>query len=1547
MVLEKQKAGKKRMKAIGNVDNISLSGNVNQLKQLNRAISALNSGDIAQFQSNVSALAGSLKELSVVPAGNMSTMSSAVKAVVNAYGKLGTMNLDFGPQIASITTAVTGLSGASASLNNVNFKEFEKNIAQLSTCLQPLQGFRSQAYSLLNALKAFPETASALNDFDGFQSFDAQVQALANSLSHLNGVNGKLGATIDALTRVTQASNSLDSVNFQQFKDQVEYLVGALSQLQTVNSKLGTTLNNLSRVGTVAQSLSVALRSTDISGDINSLARDLNGLKSINGDGLRTVINSLSKIPDLTRSLDTATINSFSDAVKTLTEALAPLSTELVAVSNGFSRLPGSANQTVNAINKLGNSAKSASTSFSSFTTSMTRAITKAGIVYYAMRRVRDVLADCFEESNDYIENLNLFTVTMGDASDSALEFAQNVSDLMGIDVSEWIENQGVFMRMATGFGVASDKAALMSKNLTQLAYDMSSFFNSDVETAMQKLQSGMSGQIKGLKAWGYNLSVAALQETALSLGITTSVRKMTEAQRAQLRYITLIQKSNGVMGDMARTLVTPANALRILSAQFVQMKRAMGDVVSVIAVQVIPYVQVLVRLLTDAAKALASFFGFELPKIDYSGLELGADYTDEVSDSLDNATSSAKELKKQLMGFDELNVLSKPKDSGSASAGVGSPDLGVELPEYDFLNGLDSKTEELTKKVKSFFSDIKDEIDRFGPVLAGLATAFSGAFAFKWLKDVLKKVASISAVAKVLTALKKAIVAAALAFKLSKNPFLAFGTAISSLWASFKAFMSGLSPFTKGIVSIVALSAEFITVSNAIRELTLGNMSLGESLMNIVPVVGAVGAAMYAMLGPIGLVATAVVGVVAAVNGFIEAENELRAQLVDTTFYDGQGTAISDLANAYGDLMQKTIDAQQPILNAWSDIESGRKGIWETANSISNLCTQVELGYVSVSENIPLIVDEFNKLYDDTVDVLNKEASLIYTALASSTGKALEDMGYNLSEVGLLISTVVGDTTKEIESLVEENKKLEESLKAGTEDDGAMTKYLENAKEIARLSGVDTSGLDEFRDKVKNLIPDDINWETDDLTGVFDSIATSTSDAKTAIEESTQATIDALEHMKSLAVKPEDIKIFDDIIAAVTADKDNKLKQIEDVAAEFVGGLQTNLLESVQEQYDAAMENWDSLSWLEKAFMYDGSKAEYVKSCLETYKSNIVDPITDQMKDSFGKTLSEDDLWAKDAMKSMLNTLFSSDAYTDVSGECYIVTTTFAKDVASALDEVLPPQMKKSGENAVAGIVEGLTSNNSSVSDAADSLGKTVLNSFDDAMDINSPSVEMAKRGGWTAEGFINGVNEKRSDIDRTMEELAAAILETVNIDTKLVESGRSMMNSLANGINGNKRAVTSALDSLSKEMTSKFNSMSSSCQSIMKNMVKNIASSVNGLNVSVKTTSTGATMKASVSGFANGGFPVAGEMFIAREAGPEMVGRIGSKTSVANNEQIVSGIASGVRDANQDMISVVYAVAAQVVSAIKENGDVYLDGEKITKKVTTNQNRQSKMYG
>lgn len=390
------------------------------------------------------------------------------------------------------------------------------------------------------------------------------------------------------------------------------------------------------------------------------------------------------------------------------------------SATTGLTDLQKTLSKFKNAANVGSSGTKKLTSCFSSFTSKVRGATA-------AFRVVSNTLGSWFKESNDYVEALNLFNVAMGDCAEAAMKYAKTVEAIMGIDLKEWLTYQGAFYQMAAGYGIVSSSSKRMSQNLTQLAYDLSSLWNTDVETAFQKLQSGMSGQIKGLKAWGINVSVAQLRQTALAHGIDLSTAKMTEAQKATLRYITIMEQTSNAQGDLARTIITPSNALRILNAQWTQAKRAMGQVVSVIAVKVIPWFQALVQIIKEAAQSLANALGYELPEIDYSGISVDTGSFEDASDSLGEAADNAKELKKSLLGIDELNVMTD-NSSASASDALGggyASDFGLDLSQYDydFLSNIKMPDLEPLKQ------KIKDIVKLVGLVTTGIGAWKLGYF--------------------------------------------------------------------------------------------------------------------------------------------------------------------------------------------------------------------------------------------------------------------------------------------------------------------------------------------------------------------------------------------------------------------------------------------------------------------------------------------------------------------------------------------------------------------------------------------------------------------------------------------------------------------------------------------------------------------------------------------------------------------------------------------------------------------------------------------------
>ena len=380
-----------------------------------------------------------------------------------------------------------------------------------------------------------------------------------------------------------------------------------------------------------------------------------------------------------------------------LEKALSSLKT---ATSGGASGLSGASKQ-VDSFNKSLNNIEKTSRSgkLGGFFQSL-----KTTGVLVGIRMLRSELSKAITESNDYQEDLNLFTASMGQYAKEAQEYAENVGEVMGIDPAKWMRNQGVFNTLLTGFGSVSDRAYLMSKNLTQLGYDISSFFNISVEDAMQKLQSGISGELEPLRRLGYDLSQAKLEQTALTLGIEKSVSAMTQAEKAELRYYAIMTQVTTAQGDMARSLEAPANQLRIFQAQLTQASRAIGNIFIPLLQKILPVAIAVLRVVRELADAIAKLFRFKLTEIDYSGVGNLASGAEDAASGLDDATSAAKALKKSVMGFDELNILNGNTSSGSGSAGASSGGgFDFELPEYDFLGDAVSKQiDEVTQKLKN-----------------------------------------------------------------------------------------------------------------------------------------------------------------------------------------------------------------------------------------------------------------------------------------------------------------------------------------------------------------------------------------------------------------------------------------------------------------------------------------------------------------------------------------------------------------------------------------------------------------------------------------------------------------------------------------------------------------------------------------------------------------------------------------------------------------------------------------------------------------------------
>ena len=375
--------------------------------------------------------------------------------------------------------------------------------------------------------------------------------------------------------------------------------------------------------------------------------------------------------------------------------------------------------------------------------------------VGYTIKNLGNAFTSLIQGSADYIENLNLFNVVMGESTEKAENFINTMNDVLGLDTSKMMQYMGTFKGMANNMGIAEDAAYTMSEGLTKLTYDLSSFYNTSVDQAFTSLSSAITGQTKSIREQfkGIDVTMGTLQVDLDILGIDKTVSELSYAEKSILRYISILRQSQAAQGDFARTMTSPAQMMRQLTERVITLARAFGNIFIPILQAVLPYILAVTSLLTKLFNTISAFvaklFGFEMPEFDYSGITTGlgsaSDDLDAVGDSASGASDKVKEFKKQLQGFDVLNVITSPTDTsdtggaggGGGGAGMIDPALLEAIKNYD--NRLDlasDKVKQLEAAIQSFLSKLN-----FEPLKKSLDNLWEsmklvGNFTWQGLKD-------------------------------------------------------------------------------------------------------------------------------------------------------------------------------------------------------------------------------------------------------------------------------------------------------------------------------------------------------------------------------------------------------------------------------------------------------------------------------------------------------------------------------------------------------------------------------------------------------------------------------------------------------------------------------------------------------------------------------------------------------------------------------------------------------------------------------------------
>lgn len=568
----------------------------------------------------------------------------------------------------------------------------------------------------------------------------SSIDRVASSLERLKtAIKGNTGNNLATLAknlnsfRAALSGGSFNTAGLEKTASALRGIAQLAPALQTLKSaSSNNTGANFAKLAANIRTLASATSSGVNTSGLRSLASALNAIKEAN---LRNTGGNFEKIANNIRSaaatMNAADMGPFVSKLRQLAAGLSAVTPAVNRFAAAYARLPrsfqGAANATRSvdrANNTLTNSINRATTAQERWNRTSYRGGVASKSLVVKLQRLRSVyqglsfglfaivgglLSNTIGRASDYIEDMNLSTIVLGSHIDEMRGKWEQMQETLGINAAEALKAQGKFAELITGIGVGSDTAAKMSENLTQLAYDLMSFENIDYERATTAIQSGITGNsLEPMRALGFDLSNARINEDAAAIGLGKTTQEMSQAEKVYARYWEMVHQVTESHADLARSLNSPQNMLRVLQSQFEILARSIGALFIPALQRIVPVMVAVLKRAISFVDTILSFFGISLDdyladysEVDYSSMlgdaEGVADAMGDAAGSTGKAAKAAKEWKKQLLGFDEINNLTPQTDSSSGSGGGGGGGGGaldsglLDMPVdiYDFLAGL------------------------------------------------------------------------------------------------------------------------------------------------------------------------------------------------------------------------------------------------------------------------------------------------------------------------------------------------------------------------------------------------------------------------------------------------------------------------------------------------------------------------------------------------------------------------------------------------------------------------------------------------------------------------------------------------------------------------------------------------------------------------------------------------------------------------------------------------------------------------------------------
>lgn len=921
-----------------------------------------------------------------------------------------------------------------------------------------------------------------------------------------------------------------------------------------------------------------------------------------------------------------------------------------------------------------------------------------------------------------YIENSKVTS----DYYKAAIDYQKELNRVTGLNQVETMKTQGSFFQLFNAQKVAEDVSYNLSKYLSNAAIDLSSLFNVDYDAMVTKLRSGIIGNSRPLRELGIDVTEGTMQGVLDNLGIDKMVDELSFAEKEILRYRTIVQQVGFAQGDFAATFDQAANQIRIFKSQIETIKQQVSAIFAQLVQNIGVYVRAALMIVSAFLKALGSLIGVDWTDTgNKAGAALGeiGDGFDDVSSGIGGATKQAKEFRKQIMGFDEINNITPPtKASGSGGAGgVGagsvSPELLKGLEEWNSqLDLIDNKAREVANDFLKIFGltidengELKKVDDRFDKIRE----------AVKILAGVMATVWAINKIVQFIEWCKKV-----------KDAFTTIKTALSNTWTWFsntwlgKKITSTISDITMGF-SILGNNISTYTKWGFQEAADAGAGFFGKIKGGLAGMKEGWDASMKNATVKAGLTKTALIAEVAALvavvkTGIENIDNNILAMTGNLRKATGEETtsagekflafcrgAAEGVVSIFDEGTRKSRENRQELINFAKQLNDDMQKTYESVVTNTNVEIELASNYADKLRNI---VDENGNIADSHA----KEAQTYIQKIAEETGADLEFKNNHIYYNGEML-TSDDQVMSKINELIA--KRREQAL---VEGDWTLYKQALENKSKAEVNA------EQLHQKyLQSQSKEDYEaWQNAEKL-VNEASRTVDTYYKKWVKDTVATTGEINgEFVKSGALTTQDLskilhnnkKNFDETYESV--DKDTKMYMLKMVS--------TN-----KENLDLVADKW----------------AKFSKDTPDTFNL-AMDTLDSSNRITLMKILGQtkaDTPEIQAAFKHLAET--SEGEYNVVMGQLPETQRKLLEKMTGVVTKFAPEQAKQFEETFsqnVKGAEKGMSlEERRLMNDKSSGFHTTLhlLNTAKDEADSHSPSREFQKIGAWLMEGFYNGI--------------------------------------------------------------------------------------------------------------------------------------------------------------------------------------------------------------